>query len=81
MIRIVFSKEKYKFLNENDKNDYEIFFLKNVMKNSCQITKDNFGDNYSCLFRKDEVYDDIIKYIFLMFGNRVYIKSFCKNII
>ncbi len=78
ILRIVFSQEKYKYLHENDKNDYEIFFLKNIINNSCKLTKEFFGDNYTCLFRKDEVHDDIIKYIFFMFGNKALVKSYCN---
>lgn len=78
ILRIVFSREKYNYLNENDKNDYEFFFFKNIINNCCTSTKDNFGDNYNCLFRKDEIYDDIIKFIFFMFGNKVLVKSYCK---
>jgi hypothetical protein len=40
------------------------------------LTKQKYGDKYSCLFRKDEIYDDILKYIFFVFGNNMLVKSF-----
>lgn len=79
IIRIVFSREKYLYLKDLEKNKYERFFLKNVISKCCNLTKENSGDdNYSGLFRKDEVYDDIIKYIFFLFGSKVFLKSYCK---
>ena len=77
----MFSREKYIYLNDNDKNDYEISFLRNIINNCCLLTKENFGDNYTCLFRKDEIHDDIIKYIFFMFGNKALVKSYCNKIL
>ena len=34
------------------------------------------GDEYKTLFRKDDIYDDIIKYIFFMFGSTTVIEAF-----
>jgi hypothetical protein len=44
------------------------------------MTREKYGDNYNCLFRKDEVYDDIVKYLFFMFGNSLVIKAFVQPI-
>ena len=45
----------------------------------CKFTRDSLGDNYNCLFRKDEIFDDIIKYMFFIFGNKVMVKSYSKK--
>jgi len=52
--------------------------MKTVVEKSLQATKQNYGDSVNCLFRKDEIYDDIIKYFFFIYGNSLLIKSFSK---
>jgi hypothetical protein len=74
ILRIVFSEEKYKFL-ENQSLQYEILFLTNVIKKCIHYYYDNFGEKYTDLFRREEIFDDIIKYIFFTFGNSFYYKS------
>ena len=73
LIRVVLSKEKYVFINEDN---YELNFLNNVIEKGLKLTRKKYGDNYNTLFRKDEIYDDIIKYIFFIFGNSLLIKAF-----
>ena len=34
------------------------------------------GDEYKTVFRKDDICDDIIKYLFFMFGNTTMIEAF-----
>ena len=41
-------------------------------------TVEKFGDEYKTLFRKEELCDDIIKYMFFIFGNSMLIESFVK---
>jgi hypothetical protein len=74
ILRIVFSKEKYNFISYENK--YEIKFLENVIKKSVMFYFEKFGENYNVLFRREEVFDDIIKYIFFTYGNNMYFKSF-----
>ena len=40
------------------------------------VTK--FGDEYKTLFRKEDLCDDVIKYMFFIFGNSMLIDSFVK---
>jgi hypothetical protein len=73
LIRVVFSKEKKNYIiNEN----YEYNFLKYAISKNLSDIKTTYGDNYTCLFRKDEINDDIIKYLFFIFGNSLLLKSF-----
>jgi hypothetical protein len=78
LIRVVFSKEKMSYLNhpDNINGRYESNFLQNIVFKCLSQTRETYGDTYSNLFRKDEIYDDIIKYMFYVFGNNMMIKSF-----
>jgi hypothetical protein len=85
------SKFQYTLLTDSDGNmvpqtslrcnNFEYTFLQNIISRSLILTRLKYGDNYTCLFRKDEVYDDIVKYFFFIFGNSLVIKSFSKDII
>ena len=39
-------------------------------------TKEKFGDEYKTLFRKEDLCDDVIKYMFFIFGNSMLIDCF-----
>ncbi len=78
ILRVVFSREKADFYA---KPNYEFEFIKSVVKKCMILTKQKYGDKYSCLFRKDEIYDDILKYIFFVFGNNMLVKSFGKSLL
>ena len=81
MIRVAFSKEKSKYLTSANKNDYyEYAFLSTVIKKDMEDTKSRFGDEYKTLFRKEDLCDDIIKYMFFIFGNTMMIESFVKPV-
>ena len=41
-------------------------------------TVQKFGDEYKTLFRKEDLCDDVIKYMFFIFGNSMLIDSFVK---
>ena len=43
-------------------------------------TKLKFGDEYKTLFRKEDLCDDVIKYMFFIFGNSMLIESFIKPV-
>lgn len=87
LIRVVFSKEKYNYIKKNKLEtnfifthleNFEYNFMSYIVNKSLIDTKQKYGDNYSCLFRKDEIYDEVIKYFFFIFGNSLVIKSFGK---
>jgi hypothetical protein len=73
IIRIVLSKEKYKFINPN--LPYESFFLKNLTKKCVLYYHEKFGENVNCLFRREEIFDDLIKFFFFIYGNAFFYKS------
>jgi hypothetical protein len=79
LIRIVFSKEKYLYIDSSRTYEYE--FLDSLITRSMVETKQMYGDKVSCLFRKEELWDEIIKYFFFIFGNSLLLKSFSKLII
>ena len=77
IILIVFSKEKYQYLN-NDNVYYEYEFLDKLIKKNISETKEIHEDKYKNLFRRDTVSNNIIKYIFFLFGNSMIIESLIK---
>ena len=80
IIRVAFSKEKSKYLkNNNEKEKYfEYYFIKKVIEKDMENTVKKFGDEYRTLFRKEDLCDDFIKYMFFIFGNNMVIDSFIK---
>ena len=86
VIRAAFSKEKAKYLLKNEGNKdncfyfYEYEFLSRVIEKDMQETRTRFGDEYKTLFRKEDLCDDIIKYMFFIFGNTMIIESFVKPV-
>ena len=82
IIRLAFSKEKYKFLNnEKEENKYfEYYFIKKVIEKNLEESKKKYGDDFRTLFRKEDLYDDILKYIFFIFGNKMMVESFVKPV-
>ena len=80
VIRAAFSKEKAKYLRKDDHDFYEYEFLYRVIEKDMQETRSRFGDEYKTLFRKEDLCDDIIKYMFFIFGNTMIIESFVKPI-
>ena len=47
-------------------------------------TFEKYGDEYKTLFRKEDICDDFLKYMFFVFGNTMMIESFVnplKNIL
>ena len=76
IIRVTFSKEKKKFF-ENDQY-YEYNLLKTIVDKDMRETVAKFGDEYKTLFRKEDLCDDVIKYMFFIFGNSMLIDCFVK---
>ena len=75
IVLILFSKEKYKYLKEDDNVFYEYDFLnKVILKNLLDAKKVN-GDSYKSLFRQENLSNDIIKYLFFILGNQMLVES------
>jgi len=77
IIRVAFSKEKVNYTKEKY---YEYFFIKRVIEKDMEETRNKFGDEYKTLFRKEDLCDDVIKYMFFIFGNSMLIESFVKPV-
>ena len=75
LIRVAFSKEKKKFYQEKG-HFYEYDLLKRIIDKDMYETKEKFGDEYKTLFRKEDLCDDVIKYMFFIFGNSMLIDCF-----
>ena len=75
LIRVAFSKEKKKFYKEKG-NFYEYDLLKRIIDKDMKETREKFGDEYKTLFRKEDLCDDVIKYMFFIFGNSMLIDCF-----
>jgi hypothetical protein len=79
VIHVIFSKKKLQYYKNNNKYYYyEFFILKKIIDKDMQETKKIYGDKYKTLFRKEDICDDIIKYMFFIFGNSMIIESFIK---
>ena len=78
IIIILFSKEKYKYLEEKEDIFYEYDFLNKVIIKNLLETKKSNGDKYKGLFRKDNLSNDIIKYLFFILGNQMIIECLVK---
>ena len=77
LIRVAFSKEKKKYYSGKDEF-YEYNLLKKIIDKDMEETVAKFGDEYKTLFRKEDLCDDVIKYMFFIFGNSMLIESFVK---
>ena len=77
IIRVAFSKEKSNYTKEKY---FEYDFIKRVIDKDMEETRQKFGDEYKTLFRKEDLCDDVIKYIFFIFGNSMMIESFVKPV-
>ena len=75
---ILFSKEKYKYLEENEEKFYEYDFLNEIIKKNIAETKEIHCDKYKNLFRRDTLSNYLIKYFFFIFGNYMIIESIVK---
>lgn len=94
IIRIVFSKEKYYYMNNDsdeikpikfimDENEefykfYEFNFINGLIYKYMIDIKQKYGDDYEKLFRKNTLFEDIITEIFFYFGHDCIIKAFIE---
>jgi len=74
ILRLLFYTGKNKYYSKNKYYEYDL--LKKIIDKNIQQTLELNGDEYKTLFRKDDIYDDLIKYIFFMFGNTTVIEAF-----
>lgn len=77
LIRVMFSREKKKYSNEKF---YEYNLLKRVIDKDMEETYQKYGDEYKTLFRKEDICDDFLKYMFFAFGNTLMIESFVNPV-
>ena len=77
LIRIILSNGKKKYTNENF---YEFNSIKKVIDKDIVETIEKYGDEYKTLFRKEDLCDDFLKYIFFIFGNKMIVESFANPI-
>ena len=77
IIRVAFSKEKANYTNEIY---YEYNFIKRVIEKDVEETFKKYQNNYKTLLRKEDLCDDIIKFMFYIFGNSMMIESFIKPV-
>ena len=73
LIRAIFSKEKTKYTKEKF---YEYNLIKRVIDKDMEETIEKYGDQHKTLFRKEDICDDFLKYMFFVFGNTMIIESF-----
>ena len=78
ILLILFSKEKYKYIEDKEDIYYEYDFLNKIIQKNLIDTKNASGDKYKSLFRKDNLINDLIKYIFFIFGNQMLIECLVK---
>ena len=77
LLFILFSKEKYNYLKD-DNVYYEYEFLDKIIKKNIAETQEIHEDKYRNLFRRDTFSNDFIKYFFFIFGNSMIIESIIK---
>ena len=78
ILLILFSKEKYKNIKDENEKFYEYEFLNKVILKNILATKKANGDRYKDLFRTENLTNDIIKYIFFIFGNQMLVECLVK---
>jgi len=77
IIRVAFSKEKAYY---TDEKNYEYNFIKRVIEKDAEETFKKYENNFRILLRKEDLCDDVIKYMFFIFGNSMLIQSFIKPV-
>lgn len=92
VIELIFSKEKYAYinLNNNNTNDiniginnennlhcYEIKFFEGILEKYIKKIREEYNSISNTLFRKEDFCNEIIKSMFFSFGNSCFISSFC----
>jgi hypothetical protein len=77
LIRMIFSRDKKKYIKEKF---YEYNLIKKIIDKDIEETREKYGDQYKTLFRKEDICDDFLKYMFFVFGNKMMIESFVNPV-
>ena len=77
LIRVVFSKQKKTFTKEEF---YGFNVIKRKIDKDMKETIQKYGDEYKTLFRKEDICDDFLKFIFFIFGNNMMVQSFVNPV-
>ena len=75
LIRLILSNGKKQYTSEKF---FEFNTIKKVIDKDIEETIEKYGDEYKTLFRKEDICDDFLKYIFFIFGNKMMVES-CAN--
>ena len=77
LIRMIFSRDKEKYIKDRF---YEYNLIKKIIDKDIEETREKYGDQYKTLFRKEDICDDFLKYMFFVFGNKIMIESFVNPV-
>ena len=77
LIRLILSNGKKQYTSEKF---FEFNTIKKVIDKDIEETIEKYGDEYKTLFRKEDICDDFLKYIFFIFGNKMMVESFANPI-
>ena len=77
LIRAIFSKQKKNFTKEEF---YGFNVIKRIIDKDMEETIQKYGDEYKTLFRKEDICDDFLKFIFFIFGNNMMVQSFVNPV-
>ena len=72
ILRILSSDKANNLLNKNIMTT----FIDKVINKSQEFYLNKLGKNYHCLFRREQIYDDLLKYSLFIFGNDYYYADF-----
>ena len=77
LIRVIFSKERKNYTKEKF---FGFNVIKRIIDKDIVETLEAYGDQYKTLFRKEDLCDDFLKYIFFIFGNKMMVESIVNPI-
>lgn len=83
IIELIFSKEKYAYTlhsvnnNNNSALCYEIIFFQGILEKYIKKIRNEYGNIYNSIFRKEDFCNELIKVMMYSFGNSSFISAFC----
>jgi len=75
LIRILFSNEiknSFNHIYPIGEENYENMIISNLVSKCIYHYKNIFGEKTNCLFRREEIHDDLLKSILFMFGHSLF---------
>lgn len=75
LIRILFSgeiKKNFNHIYPIGEDNYENMIIANLVSKCIYHYKNIFGEKTNCLFRREEIHDDLLKSILFMFGHSLF---------